>query len=131
MLTVTQPAAAQSGAALTVSISGKRTVKIGSDITYTISATNIGDATATGVQLDGWVPDWFDYVSEDCFAGTPVFWGCDFPDVAPGASVSMTFTVRALYREKTMSEMGFVWSTNGGNDSASIKVVFTGKQPWS
>jgi len=130
MLTVTQPAAAQSGADVAASISGKKTVKIGSDITYTITATNVGDATATGVQLDGWVPDWFNYVSEDCRTGTPTFYGCDFGDLAPGASVSMTFTVQALYREKTMFEQGFVSATNDtnlANDTASIKVVFTGR----
>jgi hypothetical protein len=58
MLTGMQPAAAQSGADLAASISGKRTVKVGANITYTLTATNVGDATATGVHIDGWVCPW-------------------------------------------------------------------------
>jgi uncharacterized repeat protein (TIGR01451 family) len=66
-----QAAVAQSGADLDVSISGDRTVRYSENITYTITATNIGDETATGVQLEGWVPDWFNFVSMDCLGGTP------------------------------------------------------------
>jgi uncharacterized repeat protein (TIGR01451 family) len=125
------PAAGQSGADLAASISGKKTVKIGVDITYTITATNVGDVTATGVHIDGWVPDWFNFVGKDCLTGTPTYLGCDFSDLAPGASARMTFTVQALYREKKMFEQGYVSAsndTNLGNDTATIKVVFTGKR---
>jgi uncharacterized repeat protein (TIGR01451 family) len=125
-----QPAAAQSGADLAASISGKKTVKIGANITYTVTATNVGDVTATGVHIDGWVPDWFNFVSRDCLTGTPSA-GCDFSDLAPGVSASMTITVQACCPEPTMYELGFVSATNDtnlDNDTARIRVIFTGKR---
>ena len=130
-LTGVQPAAAQSGADLAASISGKKTVKILKNITYTVTATNVGDATATGVHIDGWVPDWFNFVSLDRLTGThgETVYGCDFTDLAPGASVSMTITVQACCPERNMYELGFVSATNDSNldnDTAKIKVVFQG-----
>lgn len=133
-LTGVQPAVAQSGADLAAGISGKKNVKLGENITYTVTATNVGDVTATGVQIDGWVPDWFNFVSRDCLTGTPsdnVF-GCVFSDLAPGASASMTITVQACCPEPHMYELGFVSATNDANlsnDTAKIKVTFTGKHP--
>src|SRR5690348_17251621 len=93
-LAALQPARAEPGADLAASISGNLRVRIGTEITYTITATNIGDATATGVQLSGWVPDWFDGGTIDCLGGTPDQYAltCDYPDLAPGGTVSMTLT---------------------------------------
>lgn len=130
MLTGMPPAAAQSGADLAAGISGKKSVKFQANITYTLTATNVGDATATGVHIDGWVPDWFNFVSQDCLTGTPTFSGCDFSDLAPGASASMTFTVQLVAPEPKMFEQAFVTATNDtntSNDTAQIKVVFAGK----
>jgi hypothetical protein len=78
------------------------------------------------------VPDWFNFVSEDCLTGTPAFSGCDFSDLAPGASVRMTFTVQACCPEKHIYEgvrVSAINDTNTDNDTARIKVVFTGKRP--
>ena len=126
-----QPAAAQSGADLAAGNSAKKNVKLGENITYTVTATNVGDATATGVHIEGWVPDWFNFVSLDCQSGTQTsVFGCDFSDLAPGASASMTITVQACCPEPHMFELGFVSATNDSNtanDTAEIKVVFTGK----
>ena len=77
------------------------------------------------------MPDWFNFVSEDCLTGTPADSGCDFGELAPGASVRMTFTVQAVAPEKKMFEQAFVSATNdtnSGNDTARMKVVFTGKR---
>lgn len=127
----TQLAAAQTGADLAVTIWGSRTVRNGENITYTITATNIGNDTATGVELDGWVPDWFNFVELDCGSGVPgaTLWACNFADVDPGQSVSMTITVQACCGEKHMFEMGWATATNDvnmNNNEARIKVNFTG-----
>lgn len=131
-LTGLQPVAAQGGADLAAGISAKKNVKLGENITYTVTATNVGDATATSVHIEGWVPDWFNFVSRDCLTGTvsESVYGCDFSDLAPGASVSMTITVQACCPEPHMYELGFVSATNDtnlDNDTARMKVTFTGK----
>jgi uncharacterized repeat protein (TIGR01451 family) len=125
-----QTADAQSGADLEARIDGKRAVRLGNTITYTITGTNVGDATATGVQLMGWVPDWFNFVSVDCLGGVPgEIWGCAYPDLAPGERVQMTITVEACCPEPHMFELGWASATNDvnvENNEDRIKVVFTG-----
>ena len=128
------PPWAEPGADLAAGISGNLRVRIGMEITYTITATNIGDATATGVQLSGWVPDWFDGGEIECTGGTPgegVF-TCDYPDLAPGGTVSMTLTTKAVAGnkvERRMYEIGSVYATNDvnlDNNEARIPVHMTG-----
>jgi hypothetical protein len=129
-----QPAGAQSGADLAASISGNLRVRIGDNITYTITGTNVGDEVATGVQLSGWVPDWFDGGSIDCLGGTPAggVFTCSYPDLAPGASVSMTLTTKAVAgnkQERRMYELAWAYATNdvnSANDEARIPVHMTG-----
>jgi uncharacterized repeat protein (TIGR01451 family) len=128
--TLIHSVSAQAGADLAASISGKKTVKLGSNITYTVTATNVGDETATGVEVRGWVPDWFDFVSRDCLGGTPSgnIFACDYADLAPGATASMMITVTAVAPEPNMFEQGFASATNDmnfANDADRIKVIFT------
>ncbi len=123
------PVAAQSGADLAAHISGPRVVRLGENITYTITATNVGDATATDVVVDPWVPDWFDFVAVDCPGGTPAGSACSYPDLAPGVSVTMTVTLNACCPEKHMYEDVFASASNDvnpSNDVDSIKVNFIG-----
>ncbi len=128
------PVAAQSGADVAASITGNRQVRIGNDITYTITATNIGDEIATDVQISGWVPDWFDGGTVDCLSGRPAEGSltCNYPILVPGASVSMTITLKAVAgnkRERHMYELGWVSAsndTNPDNNEARIEVIMTG-----
>lgn len=132
MLAGVQPASAQTGADIAASIAGNRQVRIGDYITYTITGTNVGDEVATGVLLTGWAPDWFDGGTIDCLTGTPGEGGCIYGDVQPGASVSMTITLKATAgnkRERHMYELGWATATNDvnpANDEARIDVIMTG-----
>jgi uncharacterized repeat protein (TIGR01451 family) len=121
-----------SGADLEASISGPPRVRIGENITYTVTATNIGDQTATGVMVDALEPDWMNPVSQDCLTGTLVSGECRYPDLAPDSSVSMTITLQANpgnKAERRKFELGFVSATNDvnpSNDQAEIDVQMIG-----
>lgn len=125
-------ASAATGPDMTVSVTGPRTVRLGDDITYTISGTNVGDQTATGVQLTGMVEDWFNGWATDCRSGTtnPDFTlTCDYGDVAPGGTVSMTLTMQACCQERHMFQFAWVDSTNDvnpDNDTTMVKLNFRG-----
>jgi hypothetical protein len=125
-------AAAGAGADMSVSLSGPRTVRLGDDITYTITGTNVGGQTATGVQLSGMVEDWFDPRAMDCRGGTVSpdnVNTCDFGDVAPGETVSLTLTMTACCPERHMFQFAWVSSTNDvnpDNDSTMVKLNFRG-----
>jgi hypothetical protein len=129
---LTQPVRAQTGADVAASITGPLRVRIGEYITYTITATNVGDAIATDVQTSGWGPDWFGDGSVDCLAGTPGGGGCVYGDLAPGASASMTITLKAVAgnkQERRMYELGWATASNDvnpNNDEARIAVNMTG-----
>jgi uncharacterized protein DUF11 len=128
----THPASAQTGADIAATITGPLRVRIGDYITYTVTGTNVGDATATDVQLAGWGPDWFGDSSVDCFTGTPGGGVCVYGDLAPGASASMTITLKAVAgnkQERRMYELGWATASNDlnpNNDEARIAVNMTG-----
>lgn len=70
------------------------TTKGGATVVYTLTATNVGDATATGVVLRDVLPEGVTYVSSSApcaRAGGVVT--CAVGSLAPGASVSKTITV--------------------------------------
>ena len=130
---LTQPVRAQTGADVAASITGPLRVRIGEYITYTITATNVGDAIATDVQTSGWGPDWFGDGSVNCLTGAPTDFGsCAYGDLAPGASASMTITLKAVAgnkQERRMYELGWATASNDvnpNNDEARIAVNMTG-----
>ncbi len=130
-------ASASPGADLAASISGPLRVRIGEYITYTITATNVGDQTATDVGIDAWVPDWFDFDSNSSIhcLGTTLSSGdhmCNYPDLAPGGQVSMTITMKATAgnkQERREVELGWAYASNDvnlDNNQAEIPVHMTG-----
>jgi hypothetical protein len=111
-----QIAVAQTGADMAASITGPLRVRIGNDITYTITGTNIGDMTATDVQLFGWYPDWFDNPRVDCLAGVADWGYCNYGSLAPGESASMTITLKATAGNKAERRMYEGGSATASND---------------
>lgn len=129
-----QTGAAQTGPDMVVSIAGPRTVWIGENITYTISATNVGDETATGVVLEAWAPDWYNPVGVHCLGGTALSTShCAYASVAPGETVTMTATLQATIPFRTEHPFEWAWVTadvdvNLENNTAEIKVNIIGSR---
>ena len=130
---VAQPVAAQLGPDVAASISGSRHVRIGEFITYTITATNVGDQTATDIRISGWGPDWFGESTMNCLNG--VIFGdgwCTYGSLEPGESASMTLSLKAVAgnkRERHMYELAWVDAsndTNPDNNETRIDVIMTG-----
>ena len=142
------PVAAQTGADVSVSITADRqSVKSGRNITFTITATNVGDAAAQNVVVSGWQPDWFKFVALGCTSSTvPVmfteFLSCKvgYPpdvavDLAPGESATLTLVLTAYpytpKGDRHVFEMGWVsWGSDPNNpsyDDARVDVQIAGK----
>ena len=143
------PVAAQTGADVSVSITADRhSVKPGRNITFTITATNVGDAAAQNVVVSGWQPDWFNFVASGCNSRTvpvtltgPLTCNVGYPpngavDLPPGESATLTLVLTAITgnpkADRHVFELGFVsWGSDPNNpsffDQASVDVQIAGK----
>ena len=140
-LTTAPSVFATGGFDLTVSLSGPTRIKSTSDYTYKITVTNLGPETATDLHVSGGGGDWFNPVSVQCPGGTNVA-GCDLADLAPGATVTATYTLnvcclvrhetRHAWLEAAVGPSDGSWDTwndpNLENNSATFHVFITGKQ---
>ena len=144
-----RPAAAQTGADVSVTIAGDRhSAKPWRPIVFTITATNVGDAAAQNVVVSGWQPDWFNFVASGCASRTvpvmltaPLICKVGYPpdvavDLAPGASVTLTLVLTGITgnpkEDWHVYELGFVsWGPDPNNPSfygeARVNVQVTGK----
>src|SRR3990172_12627007 len=104
-----RPAAAQTGADVSVTIAGDRhSAKPWRPIILTITATNVGDAAAQNVVVSGWQPDWFNFVASGCNSSTvwvmltgPLTCMVGYPpdvavDLPPGESATLTLVLTAI-----------------------------------
>ena len=67
----------------------RKNVKIGENITFTITVTNLGPDTATGIYFGDSLPDPLNFVSSSCDRGE-VFWGlCRVDSLAKGESATI------------------------------------------
>jgi uncharacterized repeat protein (TIGR01451 family) len=137
---------AQVGADLNVTIkASKHVVQPGRTITFTITATNVGEAAAQNVVVSGWLPDWFNYVASgcssdtyatqlgalDCAVGAPP---STLVDLAPGQSVTLTLVLTTFNNPRqdrnNAYELGWVtWGPDGAESyaEAEAKVQIAGR----
>jgi len=109
----------------------KRTDKpqpnVGETITYTVTLSNLGTATATGVEVTDTLPANVTYVSSTAAAGTtftPSATGgvWSVPTIAPNQTILLTITATATASGVQFNTVGItksdVWDPNDGNNTA-------------
>jgi uncharacterized repeat protein (TIGR01451 family) len=136
-----QPAAAQGTADLKLTkVADSKNVRIGENITYTITLTNLGPDTATGVVFGDPLPDPLNLVSFTCSQGTTSSGGsfCAVESVPSGASVTATLVATPITNpaksERRFTNTAFISESatpdpNSNNNSASVRTHIIGKTP--
>lgn len=135
-----QPAAAQETADLTLTkVADRRHVRIGENITFTITLTNLGPATATDVSFGDPVPDPLNLVSFTCSQGTIRGLSfCAVDSLPSGASVTAVLVATPITNpaksERWFSNTAFIAEAappdpNSSNNSASVTTHIIGKTP--
>ena len=114
---------------------GPAKAKVGQDVRLNVTVTNLGSATATGVELMSGGTDHFDPVSITVPGVTPGDAGdLKVGDLASGASISATVVLRVVafpVGESRSASVGVrvsTWSddANEDNNSASVSVRIIG-----
>ena len=135
-----QPAAAQESADLALTkVADRKNVRIGENITYTITLTNLGSDTATGVVFGDPLPDPLNLVSFTCSQGT-ISGGpfCVVESVPSGASVTATLVATPITNpaksERRFTNTAFISESatpdpNITNNSATVRTHIIGKTP--
>jgi large repetitive protein len=135
-----QPAAAQGTADLTITkVADSKNVRIGENITYTITLTNLGPDTATGVVFGDPLPDPLNLVSFTCSQGSSNGGSfCSVESVPSGASVSATLVATPITNpaqsERRFTNTAFISDSatpdpNLSNNSATVRTHIVGKTP--
>ena len=100
---------AATDADLSVAMTGPTRIKSGGFYTYTITATNLGPGTATRIYVMGGGGDQIDEVSVHCQDnGSFGQSQCNPSDLAPGTSMTATYTLRVSGLVKGESRNAFV-----------------------
>lgn len=103
-------------------------VVVGNTVTYTLAYTNTGTATATSVQLVDPIPagaTWVGSTGGGVFAAGSVTW--TLGSLAPGATSSVTVTVRAPGAPATLSNTATLSAANATSVQASATVSVFGE----
>jgi uncharacterized repeat protein (TIGR01451 family) len=117
-------------------------VTVGSNLTYTITVTNNGPKTGTGVTLTDTLPSSVTYVSATSTKGTPTKSGntvtCSIGKLTNGSSATVTIIVKPTTAgtiTNTASATCNETDTNSGNNTATVtttvNAVPTGCSTWN
>jgi large repetitive protein len=132
-----RPASAQETADLALTkTADQKKIKIGENITFTITVTNLGPGTATGIVFGDPVPDPLNLVSFSCSQGTvsgQTF--CAVDSLASGESVTATLVATPITNpaqsERKFTNTAFISESttidpNSSNDSDSLNLRIVG-----
>jgi uncharacterized repeat protein (TIGR01451 family) len=133
-----QPAAAQGTADLQITkVADSKNVRIGENITYTITVTNLGPDTATDVTFGDFEPDQLNARSITCSQGTAGgVVGCTVESLPSGDSVTARFVANVAAigsnPERRISNLAYITESatpdpNSSNNSAHEIVRIIGK----
>jgi uncharacterized repeat protein (TIGR01451 family) len=137
MLGVVPAASAQEPSAdLAITKAADQTrAKIGENITLTITVTNLGPDTATGIYFGDSIPDPLNFVSSSCDRGTP-FWGlCRVDSLAVGESATITLVTTPITNpaksERKFTNLAYIaeatiFDPNPENNTASLSFQIVG-----
>jgi large repetitive protein len=137
MLGIVSSASAQEpGADLALTeVADQTRAKIGENITLTITVTNLGPDTATGIYFGDSIPDPLNFVSSSCDRGTP-FWGlCRVDSLAVGESATITLVTTPITNpaksERKFTNLAYIaeatiFDPNPQNNTASLSFQIVG-----
>lgn len=134
------PASAQEASAdlVLTKTADHKNVKIGQTITFTITVTNLGPDTATGVFFGDALPDPLNFVSSSCNKGPTSGGACSVTSLAVGESATITLVATPITNpaksERKFTNTAFIGASdtfdpNPGNNTASLHLHITGNTP--
>ena len=113
----------------------RKDVKIGQTITFTITVTNLGPDSATGIYFGDSIPDPLNFVSASCDQG-PTFGGaCAVDSLAVGTSATITIVTTPITNpaqsERKFTNTAFIaqsatFDPNPDNNTASLNLHIVG-----
>jgi len=113
----------------------RKTVKIGDNITFTITVTNLGPDAATGIYFGDSLPDPLNFVLASCDKG-PTFGGaCAVDNLAVGESATITIIATPITNpaqsERKFTNTAFIaesttFDPNPDNNTASLQLHIIG-----
>jgi uncharacterized repeat protein (TIGR01451 family) len=127
-----ESAAGQETADLQITkVAAHKTVRVGGEVTYTVTVTNLGPGVATGVVFGDSIPDQLNLVDSTCGAVSAF---CTVERLPSGASSTITIVATPILNlargERRISNTAFVLqsetsdpNTSNNQDSAVVRVV--------
>ena len=113
----------------------RKNVKIGENITFTITVTNLGPDTATGIYFGDSLPDPLNFVSASCNKGPTSGGACAVDSLAVGESAIITIVATPItnpaQNERRFTNTAFiansdVFDPNTDNNTASLSLHIVG-----